>query len=114
VDSRTAKEEGRTRGQKVYMFICSSFLTFGRLETEAKSQGTTTTTTLRLKLSAAQPREQQTRGMGSKNLSRMNKPCEKTVDSKPKIPNQIPIHVFWNYVEPFFKSIDENDLRFPG
>ena len=52
---------------------------------------------------------------GSKNLSRMlNRPptCEKGVPGeKPKAANQVAINVFWNYVEPYFKAIDETDLR---
>lgn len=41
-------------------------------------------------------------GQGQKDLSAI----------KPKIANQIPINVFWNYVEPFFKPIDEDDLKY--
>lgn len=41
-------------------------------------------------------------GQGQKDLSAI----------KSKVPNQIPINVFWNYVEPFFKPIDEDDLKF--
>ena len=50
-------------------------------------------------------------GRGSKNLSRMNRPAE-TPDHKPKIPNQTPINVFWNYIESYFKPIEESDLKF--
>lgn len=32
--------------------------------------------------------------------------------TKPKIPNQIPITTFWNYIEPIFKPIDEDDMKF--
>ena len=66
----------------------------------------------------------------SKNLSRMNNSANGTAGNitgasggigqgqkdlsaiKSKVPNQIPINVFWNYVEPFFKPIDEDDLKF--
>lgn len=63
----------------------------------------------------------------SKNLSRMNAPSTKTTSGtsgpqpqgqkdlsalKGKVTNQIPINVFWNYIEPFFKPIDEDDLKF--
>lgn len=49
-------------------------------------------------------------GTGSKNLSRMmSRPSEP--DIKTKVSNQTPINVFWNYVEPYFKLIDESDLR---
>lgn len=41
-------------------------------------------------------------GHGQKDLSAI----------KSKIPNQIPINVFWNYIEPFFKPIDEDDLKY--
>ena len=51
---------------------------------------------------------------GSKNLSRMNRPQDsgKTIDLKPKVPNQVPIAVFWNYVDQFFKNIEEGDAKF--
>ncbi len=29
-----------------------------------------------------------------------------------KVTNQIPINVFWNYLEAFFKTIDEDDLKY--
>lgn len=56
----------------------------------------------------------------SKNLSRMNNSSsvgtgqgQKDLSSiKSKVPNQIPINVFWNYIEPFFKPIDEDDLKY--
>ena len=63
-------------------------------------------------------------GRGAKNLGRMAKPQNDTnpnnqqqqqqqaVDLKPKVPNQVPIATFWNYVEQFFKRIDENDLKY--
>lgn len=41
-------------------------------------------------------------GQGQKDLSSI----------KSKVTNQIPINVFWNYIEPFFKPIDEDDLKF--
>ena len=41
-------------------------------------------------------------GQGQKDLSAI----------KSKVSNQIPINVFWNYIEPFFKPIDEDDLKF--
>lgn len=41
-------------------------------------------------------------GQGQKDLSSL----------KSKVSNQIPINVFWNYVEPFFKPIDEDDLKY--
>ena len=41
-------------------------------------------------------------GQGQKDLSAI----------KSKVPNQIPINVFWNYIEPFFKPIDEDDLKY--
>lgn len=43
-----------------------------------------------------------TGGHGQKDLSAI----------KSKVPNQIPINVFWNYIEPFFKPIDEDDLKY--
>ena len=43
-------------------------------------------------------------GHGQKDLSTV-------LSSKPKVANQTPINVFWHYVEPFFKPIDEDDLR---
>lgn len=51
---------------------------------------------------------------GSKNLSRMNRPQDsgKSIELKPKLQNQIPITVFWNYVDPFFKNIEENDAKY--
>ena len=51
---------------------------------------------------------------GSKNLSRMNRPQDsgKSLDLKPKVPNQIPVAVFWNYVEGFFKNIEESDAKY--
>ena len=68
----------------------------------------------------------------SKNLSRMNAPgCSKTtatsaansnqpqgqkdlsaLKNNNKVTNQIPINVFWNYMEAFFKPIDEDDLKY--
>lgn len=68
-------------------------------------------------------------GRASKNLSRMNNgnsgtgtastsssiggQGQKDLSSiKSKVPNQIPINVFWNYIEPFFKPIDEDDLKY--
>lgn len=68
----------------------------------------------------------------SKNLSRMNNSASSGATSgnnsgglsgigqgqkdlsaiKSKVPNQIPINVFWNYIEPFFKPIDEDDLKY--
>lgn len=51
-------------------------------------------------------------GTGSKNLSRMmSRPVEAITDAKHKVASQTPVNVFWNYVEPFFKTIEENDLR---
>ncbi|PJF18026.1 hypothetical protein PSACC_02169 [Paramicrosporidium saccamoebae] len=52
-------------------------------------------------------------GTGSKNLSRMmSRPSEATAETKARTAvSQTPITVFWNYMEPFFKSVDENDLR---
>lgn len=53
-------------------------------------------------------------GTGSKNLSRMmsRPPAEgASAEAKAKLASQTPINVFWNYIEPFFKPIDENDLR---
>lgn len=54
-------------------------------------------------------------GTGSKNLSRImmnKKPNEGSKkDIKKPTVNQTPINVFWNYVEPYFKNIDETDLR---
>ena len=35
-----------------------------------------------------------------------------TDTTKPRIPNQIPIVTFWNYVEAFFKPIDEADIKY--
>lgn len=50
-------------------------------------------------------------GRGSKNLSRMmNRPT--TLEERPKIPNQTPINIFWAYIESYFKSIEETDLKF--
>lgn len=43
-----------------------------------------------------------TGGQGQKDLSSL----------KSKVTNQIPINVFWNYIEPFFKPIDEDDLKY--
>ena len=60
----------------------------------------------------------------SKNLSRMNQTSSSGTTAtggqgqkdlsaiKSKVPNQIPINVFWNYIEPFFKPIDEDDLKY--
>lgn len=49
-------------------------------------------------------------GTGSKNLSRMmSRPSEP--DIKTKVANQTPVNIFWNYVEPYFKPLDDNDLR---
>lgn len=68
----------------------------------------------------------------AKNLSRMNAPASSSkttaasASSVPqpqgqkdlsaikntKVTNQIPINVFWNYIEAFFKPIDEDDLKF--
>lgn len=60
----------------------------------------------------------------SKNLSRMNQASSSGTTAmggqgqkdlsaiKSKLPNQIPINVFWNYIEPFFKPIDEDDLKY--
>jgi hypothetical protein len=51
-------------------------------------------------------------GTGSKNLSRMmSRPSESTETKAKTAASQTPITVFWNYVEPFFKPIDENDIR---
>lgn len=50
------------------------------------------------------------RGAGSKNLSRMNKPQE--LEAKSKATQQIPISIFWNQVECFFKPIDDSDMKF--
>lgn len=50
-------------------------------------------------------------GTGSKNLSRMmSRPTEP--EAKAKVANQTPVNIFWNYIDPFFKPIEENDLRF--
>ena len=35
-----------------------------------------------------------------------------TDTAKPRIPNQVPISTFWNYVEAFFKPIDEADIKY--
>ena len=35
-----------------------------------------------------------------------------TDTTKPRIPNQVPITTFWNYVEAFFKPIDEADIKY--
>lgn len=87
-------------------------------------------TTLRLKIgniakeSVSQP---PARGTGSKNLSRMNRPKSKggsscamssgannpNTQDKAKVTNQTSIAVFWNYVEAYFKNLDESvDLKF--
>lgn len=50
------------------------------------------------------------RGAGSKNLSRMNRPQDET--SKGKAVTQIPINVFWNQVEAFFKPLEDADMNF--
>lgn len=47
-------------------------------------------------------------GTGSKNLSRM---MSRPEDPKTKVASQAPVNVFWNYVEPFFKPVEESDLR---
>lgn len=49
--------------------------------------------------------------------SSAGRPGKKTVGAtsstdKPRIPNQVPITTFWNYIEAFFKPIDEGDLKF--
>lgn len=54
-------------------------------------------------------------GTGSKNLSRMMKPgtegsTASALEQKSKLANQIPIMTFLNYIEPFFKPIDDADL----
>lgn len=76
---------------------------------------------LRLKLSAAEtatPPDHQsannnTGGRGAKNLGRMSRSDpQQQPDLKPKVPNQVPITTFWNFVEPFFKRIDENDVKY--
>ena len=80
-------------------------------------------TTLRIKLvdkptsgksssSSGQPVTAVGRGAGSKNLSRMNRPQEATEGAKNKAINQIPINIFWNQVEAFFKPIEDADLKF--
>ena len=50
------------------------------------------------------------RGAGSKNLSRMNRPQDEA--SKAKAATQIPINVFWNQVEAYFKPIEDGDMKF--
>ncbi len=72
---------------------------------------------LRLKLNSEQQetqqqQQQQQPGRGSKNLGRMARPQPEAPELKPKIPNQIPIGTFWNFVEQFFKRLDENDLKY--
>ena len=99
---------------------------------EAASGSTTASnkpTTLRLKIgNIAKDSTSQApaRGTGSKNLSRMNRPKSKgstctsggnnsSTANNPqvKIPNQTSITVFWNYVEAYFRNIDEStDLKF--
>lgn len=52
---------------------------------------------------------------GSKNLSRMNHVFKKSPSSASvsatKPANQIPIETFWKAVEPYFKNIDEDELK---
>lgn len=52
-----------------------------------------------------------TGGRGAKNLGRMSRVDPQQPDLKPKVPNQVPVTTFWNFIEPFFKRIDENDVR---
>lgn len=81
-----------------------------------------TATTLRIKLvddlRKNQSAPQMGRGAGAKNLSRMNRPTEVTgaaaENAKHKPVNQIPINVFWNHVETFFKPLDDIDMKFLG
>lgn len=81
-----------------------------------------TATTLRIKLvddtRKNQSANQMGRGAGAKNLSRMNRPAEiagtVTDSAKHKPVNQIPINVFWNHVETFFKPLDDIDMKFLG
>lgn len=40
----------------------------------------------------------------------MNKPQE--LEAKSKATQQIPISIFWNQVECFFKPIDDSDMKF--
>lgn len=42
----------------------------------------------------------------------MNRPQEATEGAKNKAVNQIPINIFWNQVEAFFKPIEDADLKF--
>jgi hypothetical protein len=81
-----------------------------------------TATTFRIKLvddtRKNQSANQMGRGAGAKNLSRMNRPAEiagAAADSaKHKPVNQIPINIFWNHVETFFKPLDDIDMKFLG
>lgn len=85
--------------------------------------------TVRLKLSdkagrkknAANPSGQSTASTNTPSHSPpkppSSRPGKKTVGAtsstdKPRIPNQVPITTFWNYIEAFFKPIDEGDLKF--
>lgn len=89
---------------------------------ESRTDDGTTKPVLRIKLvddkiksppaGATSPSEAPRGGTGSKNLSRMmSRPVEASVDAKFKVGTQTPVNIFWNYVEPFFKTIDETDLR---
>lgn len=59
-------------------------------------------------------------GTGSKDLSRMMKPGAEgvnqpnsavaTAETKAKLASQTPITTFWNYIEAFFKPIEDTDL----
>lgn len=60
---------------------------------------------------SAEGSKAQRRGTGNKNLSRMQQLNEKATVEKPKVPNQTPINVFWQFVEGFFKPINEDDMK---
>lgn len=84
---------------------------------KASGSASVAPTTLRIKLvekpsssASQQPIPPVGRGQGSKNLSRMNRPQDEA--TKAKAATQIPINVFWNQVEAFFKPIEENDVKF--
>ncbi len=84
---------------------------------KASGSASVAPTTLRIKLVDPKPHTSTTpptvgRGAGSKNLSRMNRPQESTETAKAKAISQIPINVFWNQVESFFKPIDDADMKF--
>jgi hypothetical protein len=109
-------EESMDNGSNETSSIATSASTSASVSASASASVSASTST---SAATAMPR-------ASKNMSRMQNPGSGAVGigqghgqkdlsavlaNKPKVANQIPVNVFWNYVEPFLKPIDEDDLK---